>query len=204
MFTDTEEKIRRKNQILFTRESLCLQELRHLLCRQSHLTIVLWAFDCLQIPVEILQKKYPEESAAKDAFDVCLAWAHGAVKMPAAKRGILTCHAAAKKITSKEDIALFHAVGQGCSAVHVETHALGLVFYELTAVVIRCGYKNYEEPIREKIGFYTQKLLWWQEHTTEYQKNQTWAAFLTNPAAVNKEFLLLSVSKSPKDRAFRL
>ena len=45
---DVREKYRRKNQLLFSRESACLQDLIRLICLQKHRTIVLWAFTCAE------------------------------------------------------------------------------------------------------------------------------------------------------------
>ena len=189
MFTDVEEKIRKKNAILFSRSSASLKDLRALICEQTHLTLVLWAFDCLQIPLAALQSSYPDEGDILSAYQLSLAWAHGDIKMPAAKRAIMQCHAVAKRLQNDADIALCHAVGQGCATVHVETHAIGLAFYELTALVIQCGYRDYQDTVLEKIGFYTERLTWWQEHTPAYAAGEKWAGFLTKPDTVNKEKL---------------
>lgn len=197
MFADVEKKIKKKNQILFSRESESLNGLRALICEQTHLTLCLWAFDCLQIPMLALASKYPEETDIPSAYAFSLAWAHGELKMPLAQRGILDCHAVAKRLDNAYDIALCHAIGQGCSTVHVETHALGLVLYELTAIVIQCGYVDYENSVLEKIDFYTQKLLWWQAHGSAYAANEKWAEFLTRANQVNKEKQLYPTLEPP-------
>lgn len=194
MFNDVEIKIKGKRKILFTRESECLKALRALICEQTHLTLVLWVFDCLQVPVSELSSKYPNEADLRLAYDLSLAWAHGEVKMPIAKRAILNCHAVARKFDNDYDIALCRAIGQGCSTVHVETHALGLVFYELTAIVIKCGCSNYQDAVLEKIDFYTTKLKWWQENGADYATKEKWADFLVRLGKVNKEKLLMRES----------
>lgn len=186
MFADVNRRIHHKNQILFSRKSASLQAFRNPVCEQTHLTLVLWAFDCLQIPLHELMSKYPNETAILSAYDCSLAWAHGAIKMPLARKAILDCHAVAKKLDDACDIALCHAVGQGCATVHVETHALGLVCYELTALVIKCGYADYEEAVCDKISFYTDKLVWWQEHTNQRRACEAWADFLIRPSEENK------------------
>lgn len=190
MFNDVKLKIKKKNKIFFSRKSESLQNLRSVICRQTHLTLVLWAFDCLQIPMSELMLKYPNEYDIQSAYDMCLAWAHGTIKMPPAKKAILNCHAVAKKFNDDYDIALCHAVGQGCATVHVETHALGLVFYELTAIVIKCGYSNFEEMVLDKINFYTHRLEWWEENAGQCLSNEKWADFLIRPETENKEKLL--------------
>lgn len=190
IFSDLREKIKKKNKILFDRKSWCLQDLRKLICQQDHLTLVLWAFDCVQIPMEKLIEKYPDELDIHPAYEQAYLWAHGDLKMPAAKRAILDCHAVAKKMTNAADAALCHAVGQGCSTVHVETHALGLVFYELTAIVIESEYEDYENAVIGKIRYYEDRLKYWQENAPEYICGKKWAEFLTRPGKVNKEKLL--------------
>ncbi|MHB8076331.1 putative immunity protein [Desulfosporosinus fructosivorans] len=59
-----------------------------------------------------------------------------------AKRAILDSHAVAKKIDDSEYGALCHAIGHAGATVHVETHALGLPFYELTAIAFKYGKKG--------------------------------------------------------------
>ena len=43
-FKDVEVKLKKKNKILFTRESACLQELLKEIRLQKHRTLVLWIF----------------------------------------------------------------------------------------------------------------------------------------------------------------
>jgi hypothetical protein len=191
MFHDVELKIKKHNKILFTRDSECLWELRKLISEQKHITLVLWAFECLIDPVNELMKKYPEKTEIKKAYDFCNDWAHGKVKMPVAKRAILDCHALAKEMNQEYDIALCHAIGQGCSTVHVETHALGLVFYELTAIVIKNEYKDYQVEVLDKIQYYINKLKWCQVHTDELIDNHVWAEFLMRAGIPNREKLLM-------------
>lgn len=191
VFSDVKRKIKKKNKILFDRKSSCLQDLRELICQQHHLTLVLWSLECVQTPMEKLIEKYPDEADIQLALEQAWLWAHGDVKISSAKRAILDCHAFAKKMTDAADVALCHAVGQGCSTVHIETHALGLVFYELTAIIIECGYKDYEDAVMEKIRYYEERLKYWQENAPEYIYGKKWTEFLTRPGKVNKEKLLL-------------
>lgn len=168
-----------------------------MISEQKHITLVLWVFECLQIPINELMSKYPDKNEIKMAYDLSYGWAHGTVKMTVAKRAILNCHAIAKELVQEYDIALCHAIGQGCSTVHVETHALGLIFYELTAIVIKHKYKDYQEEVLEKIKFYISKLRWYQEHSDDLVKGQTWAEFLIREGVPNKEKLLLEKVKKP-------
>ena len=195
IFGDVNLRIKKRNKILFARDSECIQELRKEIGEQNHITLVLWAFECIQIPINELMTKYPDKNEIKMAYDLSYGWAHGTVKMTVAKRAILNCHAIAKELEQEYDIALCHAIGQGCSTVHVETHALGLVFYELTAIVIKHKYKDYQEEVLEKITFYLNKLRWYQENTGNLVKSQTWAEFLIREGIPNKEKLLLEKVK---------
>lgn len=133
------------------------------------------------------------------AYTLSNGWAHGTVKMTVAKRAILNCHALAKEMDQDYDIALCHAIGQGCSTVHVETHALGLVFYELTAIVMKHKYRDYQVEVLDKINYYMDKLKWYQDHIEDFVSKQIWADFLIREGIPNKEKLLLEKTNKPMD-----
>lgn len=185
---DVREKYRRKNQLLFSRESACLQDLIRLICLQKHRTIVLWAFTCAEHPVALLKRAYPDDTRPEEAVRVCRMWAEGCVKMPEARKAILQVHAMACEVETPRDCALCHAVGQACSAVHTEAHAVGLVFYELTAIVRELGIDACEQAVDEKINYYISTLKDCQAEI-DFQ-NRSWAAFLLDDSRVNKELLL--------------
>jgi len=185
-----EAKLKKGNSILFTRDSECLQELIRLIELQNHRTLVLWVFDCLgawfpsdsSVPgtniLAAFEAKYPQETRPRRAVELGVAWARGTIKMQAAKKAILEAHAVAKELEDKEAIALVHAIGQGVSTVHVGTHALGLVVYELSALVYKLGLADCETAVRDKITYYHQRLLYWQEHSAS--ASTPWADFLSD------------------------
>lgn len=193
MFSDVEAKLKRKNKILFSRESACLQELISLIELQNHRTIVMWALDCAKTTLEQFEVKYPTERRPRVALELCEAWARGDIKMPIAKRAILDAHAAAKGI-DEEGAALAHAIGHAGASVHVETHAIGLVIYELTAIVLKNSKSEYQKSVLAKIDYYCQRLLYWQENTD--MLNNPWADFLSDDTRTNKERLLNEKRKS--------
>ncbi len=188
MFSDVESKLKKKNKILFTRDSESLQELRILITKQKHRTLVMWALDCATVPLAQFERVYPQELRPRKALELAEAWARGKIKMPAAKRAILDAHAAAKEIDDVVCAALCHAIGHAAATVHVETHALGLPFYELTALVLNYGKENYQQPVRDRINEYVQRLLYWQENIE--QVDLEWAGFLQENNRPNKEYLL--------------
>lgn len=181
-------KLKKKNQILFSRDSICLQDLLALICTEKHRTLVLWAFMQIDEIVHYLKEKYPNEECFDNALNLCKAWSRGEVKMPEAKRALLKVHGYAKEITDKYDIALCHAVGQGCATVHVETHAIGIVFYELTSLVLKYGVDEVYPYIENKINKYISDL-----HECEklvLDNNLKWADFLLRDDVLNKEMKL--------------
>ncbi len=153
MYDDVRKKLKKKNKILFTGDSKCLQELIAMIEAQPKAAVVKWAFTCAQTIIPILEERFPNDKRPRTAYDLSARWMKGEVKMPVAKQAILACHSAAKEISDEYYIALFHAVAQGLSAIHVKIHALGLVFYELTAIAIKY-YPDFEEKIAEKIADY--------------------------------------------------
>lgn len=189
---DVQQRLRRKNQILFSRESPCLQPLRRAICGQDHRTLALWALDCAQTPADVLAGRYPRDPRPQRAIDLCRLWMQGEVTMPRAKAALLECHAMARDLIDPADIARCHAVGQACAAVHVETHAIGLAIYELTALVREHGLA--EEPLAQKLQFYQEQLERCTREATD--PSRRWAAFLTRPAP-NKEALLWQAHPGP-------
>lgn len=188
MFSDVEQKLKKKNKILFSRDSECLQELKTLIEQQKHRTLVMWALDCAKVPLAQFEEKYPHELRPRKALELSEDWSRGKIKMPAAKRAILDAHAVAKEIDDSVYGALCHAIGHAGATVHVGTHALGLPFYELTAIVLKCGKDEYHKQVNEKINYYHQHLIYWQENIDKVDLE--WASFLLNDNRSNKEKLL--------------
>lgn len=59
MFSDVEQKLKKKNALLFSRDSECLQGLKMLIEQQKHRTLVMWALDCAKVPLMQFEEKYP-------------------------------------------------------------------------------------------------------------------------------------------------
>lgn len=189
MYSDVLLKLKKKNKLLFSRDSLCLQELIKLIQFQNHRTLVMWALDCAKMPLKEFETKYPHERRPRTCLELCQDWARGKIKMPMAKKAILGAHAVAKEIDDSEYEALCHAIGHAGATVHVETHALGLPIYELTAIVRRNGADDFIEPINEKIDYYYTRLQYWQENTDKLELE--WANLLLNDSKPTKKKLLM-------------
>lgn len=196
MFSDVEVKLKKRNKMLFSRDSQCLQELINLIQLQNHRILVMWALDCAKLTLEQFEAKYPDEQRPRTCLELCKTWARGKIKMPIAKRAILDSHAVAKEIDDKEYGALCHAIGHAGATVHVETHALGLPIYELTAIVLKYGKDNFSKSVTEKINYYYNRLQYWQENTDKLELD--WADFLLDDTRPNKERLLNEKRKLKK------
>ncbi|KAF5037408.1 hypothetical protein DSECCO2_564960 [anaerobic digester metagenome] len=188
MFSDVEIKIKKRNKILFSRDSQCLQELLELIRLQSHRTLVMWALDCAKMTLKQFEEKYPDEQRPRACLELCEAWARGKIKMPIAKRAILDSHAVAKEIDDDEYGDLCHAIGHAGATVHVETHAIGLPMYELTSIVLKYDKNDFYKPVIEKTEYYKERLLYWHENTDKLKLD--WADFLLKDSIPNKERLL--------------
>ena len=173
---EVKAKAKRKNQILFSKDSLLLTDLCQLIAQANRRALILWALELAEETARELAGKYPEDPRPLDAIAASRAWASGEIKMPIAKQAILNCHAMAKELADPADIARCHAVGQACSVVHTSGHALGYPMYELTAIVLELGLDNCREPIEQRVMYYKQRIRYWME----YEKNcqQSWAGFL--------------------------
>lgn len=188
MFSDVELKLKKRNKVLFSRESKCLHELIELIKLQRYRTLVMWALDCAKVPLSQFEEKYPNEMRPRTCLELCEKWARGKIKMPVAKRAILDSHAVAKEINDSVYGALCHAIGHAGATVHVETHAIGLPFYELTAIVLKHGKDNFQKPVSDKINYYIDRLLYWQDITDKL--GLEWASFLLDDTRPNKEKIL--------------
>ena len=173
---EVQQKYKRKNQVLFSKENPILQELSFLASGEEHRALVLWGLEFAEESVGTLESKYPGETRPRQAVEASWLWASGEIKMRTAQRAILDCHALARAISSLEDIALCHAVGQGCSVVHTPGHTLGFPLYELTAIVRRLGLESCRDAVEHRAKEYVERLLYWHNHWKDYPGK--WAAFL--------------------------
>lgn len=169
-------KAKKKNQVLFSKDSEYLQDLTMLFQNQNHRVMVLWAFDLAAESIARLEAKYPEEKRPGEALEAARDWAAGKIKMRMAQRKILDCHAFAKEIDCKEDIAMCHAIGQACAVVHTVGHAIGYPIYELTSIIYRLGIENCVQTVELRKQEYIEKLFYWKEHVSDYKG--TWADFM--------------------------
>lgn len=200
--SDVKQRLKRRNQLLFTRGSECIEELIKLISLQKHRTVVMWAFLCAENAVAHLKEKYPDDDRPSEAVRMCKLWAEGEIKMPPAKKALLAAHAMAKDIGSTEDIALCHAVGQACATVHVETHAVGLAMYELTAIVRRYGVENCKAAVEHRVSEYVQCMKKCERETEN--SNGKWASFLLDDSRENKEKLLADKKQAKRNATFKV
>ena len=175
-FAEVKAKAKRKNQILFSKDSLLLTDLCQLIAQANRRALILWALELAEETTRELAEKYPENHRPREAIAASRAWAAGEIKMPIAKQAILNCHAMAKELENPTDIARCHAVGQACSVVHTAGHALGYPMYALTAIVLEHGLDDCRDSIEQRVMYYEQRLRYWVEYEKTCQQN--WAGFL--------------------------
>ena len=173
---DVQQRIKRKNLILFTKDSPFLAELSELISRENHRVLVLWALELADEAAAVLFSRYPDEPSPQTAVLASGDWAAGRVKMRAARRAILDVHAFAREIKSPEDIALCRAIGQACGVVHTAGHAMGFPIYELTSIIRRYGIPACREPAEARMRHYIDRIIYWQEHAEDLPRQ--WAEFM--------------------------
>jgi len=173
---EVQNRIKRKNQILFAKNSEFIADLAALIQEQNHRTMVLWAFEFADEAVHKLIERYPNEKRLESAVLISKDWAAGKVKMPVAQYAILQAHAVAKEIESLEDIALCHAIGQACGVVHTKGHALGFPIYDLTAIIRHYGVPECKKIVEERKQQYIDRIYYWREHYKDYPYE--WADFM--------------------------
>ncbi len=175
--------------ILFSRQSECIQPIRALIEQQKHRTLVVWALDCAVNLLQLFEARCPQEQRPREVLEAARLWMRGEIKMPLAKKAILAAHNAATQVESDPvACAAARAIGHAAATVHVETHALGVVFYGLTAFVYAAEGQDIDLVIAQKCQWFYERLLYWQDHIN--QLDTTWAAFLQRENVPNKEHLL--------------
>lgn len=174
LFADVRRRFQRNCGLLFSRDSACLRRLQSDMQEHSHRALVLWAFGCAQEALKKLQTSYPADPRPGEAMALSLQWAQGTVKMPQARRSILSLHAMAGETDSKADAALCHALGHACATVHTKKHAIGLPIYELTSLVLDRGIAGFEQPALDRISAYRERL----RNIGDEAQEGPWAAFL--------------------------
>jgi hypothetical protein len=175
--------------LLFNRDSACIQPLRELIEMQKHRTLAMWAVDCAEPVLKIFEDRYPQEKRPREAIEAAKAWMRGGIKMPVAKAAIHAAHNAATEVErDAAACAAARAMGHAAATVHVETHALGLVFYGLTAVVYSTDQLTADKAVSEELKRYYDALLFWQNNIDK--ADITWAPFLLRDGVPNKERLL--------------
>lgn len=68
-------RLKRKNQVLFAKDSEYLQDLIMLFQSQAHKTMILWALDFAAELIVPLAEKYPNELRPKGALEASKDWA---------------------------------------------------------------------------------------------------------------------------------
>lgn len=173
--------------LLFNRDSDCIQPLRSLIETQKHRTLALWAADCAEPVLTLFEERIVNDNRPREALEAAQKWMRGEIKMPGAKRAIHAAHNAATQAEyDPVACAAARAIGHAAATVHVETHALGLVFYGMTAMVYADPAKA-EETVRAECARYYERLLYWEENIDKLQR--PWALFLLKDAP-NKELAL--------------
>ncbi|MBU1093874.1 MAG: hypothetical protein KKH01_05380 [Firmicutes bacterium] len=177
------------NKILFNRDSIELKEIRELIEKQSHRCLVLWVIDCAPRVISIFEKRYPNDLRPREAFNATILWSKGEIKMPVARRAALDAHKAASDVN--DDLAACaaaHAMGHVLGTVHVETHAMGLMMYGLTALVLNAPIKDRQKVIECETQIFYDRLKFWESETDKEERK--WASFLLKNDVPNKEKIL--------------
>ena len=103
---------------------------------QSKETLVNWAAGYAEVNfLPIYAKHYPEDHRPQLALDYARKWLRKEVKLPEAKKHILSCHEAAREAEENPAAQVAaRAIGQAASSIHSATHSLGLALYGGLAV----------------------------------------------------------------------
>ncbi len=178
---EVQSHLKRKNKILFSRDSDVLDNLTTLIEMADRKVAVLWALDIATGIVLELDGKYPEIKLFEQSLNLAYLWMQGMVKMPAVKKAILKLHGLAKffeqdPVTMPDGLKI-RALAHGLSSIHSKKHAIGMPLYYLSALV-QLDKEGYELPVRKEIKKYQETLEYYIRNEAKF--NVHWAGFLEN------------------------
>jgi hypothetical protein len=113
-----------------------IQSIVRLVETQSKTTIAKWCLDYAEsFILPVYEKTFPEDLRPRNAINAAREWILGNIKLPAAKKFILECHAAARETEKNPSAqAAARAIGQSASCIHAATHCIGLTLYGAAAI----------------------------------------------------------------------
>lgn len=167
--------------MIVTRESPVLESLRTLIEKQKHRTLVMWALDCAKGILPIFEIKYPNDKRPREALRAARLWARGDIKMPIAKKAAQASHNAASEVIDDSPAAgaAARAIGHVVGTVHVETHAIGVACYGITAFVYDLSEEDQDEVISKILTCMYDRLTYWEKQIDKMDEMKTkWAPFL--------------------------
>jgi hypothetical protein len=150
----------------------------------------LWAIECAEHILPIFENKYPKDNRPREALSSAKAWAHGQIKMPIAKKAAHATHNAATVISDEDPAACAaaRAMGHTVGTVHVETHAIGVVMYGITAFLYSSKQEDAKDVIARECKWFYDRLLYCEKNVDK--SDIIWAPFLLRDNVPNKEKLL--------------
>lgn len=159
----------KKRQILVDKNVMELDELNALMNRLSRRQIILFSLSEAKRLILFL-----EDEKLIHAHETVIMWACGKLKMSEAKKEIIAIHQMAKETNDHVKKAYYHAIAQGLSVVHTRTHQLGLMIYELTAIVIYLD-KEYQLEVKTRLNWYYKQVNNYMNYDTDHLQ---WASFI--------------------------
>ena len=96
---------------------------------------VRWAFKEVEKPIRRLKRRFPEYTTPRDCKRLGELYLEGRVPLPQVSSVVSELYGEAKLLEG-EDKALALSVGEGISALRTKSHAMGYVFFYLTALKI--------------------------------------------------------------------
>jgi len=119
---------------------------------------------------------------------------------PVAKKAAHATHNAATAVADDPAAcAAARAMGHVVGTVHVETHAIGLVMYGITAFVYAADPQNADDVIAKECKWFYDRLLYWEANIDLV--DTPWAAFLLRDDVPNKEKLLRKKLEQQKEES---
>jgi hypothetical protein len=99
-------------------------------------TLAIWAIDCVERVMPLLENKYPDEIRPRTAIDMLKKWINGEMKMWDARKFTYPSLAAARELEKTDKVAcqIARACSHTLATCHVPTHSEGAAMYGVSAI----------------------------------------------------------------------
>lgn len=125
-------------------------------------TLAIWAIDCVERIMPLIENKYPDETRPRMALNMLKKWINSEMKMWDARKFTYPALAAARELEKTDKVAcqIARACSHALATCHVPTHSEGSAMYVVSAIYhLNKDKENVAELMEEERNWQIQHLI---------------------------------------------